>query len=70
MLRLKELRKEKGLKQKDLAALIGVKQSAMSDYENEKLLLDQHKIKKLVDALNTSADYLLGFTDKKPENNN
>ena len=47
MNRLKELRKQKGLKQKDLAGFIGVSQSTLSEWESEKYQIDNDNLFKL-----------------------
>lgn len=60
MNRLKELRKQKGLKQKDLAGLIGISQSTLSEWESEKYQIDNDNLFKLADYFNVSVDYLLG----------
>lgn len=60
MNRLKELRKQKGLKQKDLAGLIGVSQSTLSEWESEKYQIDNDNLFKLADYFGVSVDYLLG----------
>ena len=58
--RLRELRKQKNLTQKQLAELIGVKNSIISFYEVGDRFPSPEIIIKLSAALNTSTDYLLG----------
>ena len=60
MPRLSELRKQKGLKQGDLAAFLGVAQSTLSGWENGKFEIDDKNIIKLADFFGVSVDYLLG----------
>lgn len=60
MPRLSELRKQKGLKQGDLAALLGVAQSTLSGWENGKFEIDDKNKIKLADFFGVSVDYLLG----------
>lgn len=60
MPRLSELRKQKGLKQGDLAASLGVAQSTLSGWENGKFEIDDKNKIKLADFFGVSIDYLLG----------
>ena len=60
MPRLPELRKQKGLKQGDLAAFLGVAQSTLSGWENGKFEIDDKNKIKLADFFGVSVDYLLG----------
>ena len=67
MNRLKEIREDKDLYQKDLAKLLNVSQQQYSRCENEENELSYDGLKKLADFYNTSIDYLLYRTDiKKP----
>lgn len=59
--RLRELRKQKKLTQKQLAALIGVKNSIISFYEVGDRIPSPEIIIKLATVLHVSADYLLGI---------
>ena len=59
--KLRHLRKEKNLTQKQLAALIGVKNSVISFYEVGDRFPSPEVIRKLAIALHVSADYLLGI---------
>lgn len=59
--RLRELRKQKKLTQKQLASLIGVKNSIISFYEVGDRIPSPEIIIKLSSALCVSADYLLGL---------
>lgn len=63
MLKLKEIRIRKGLLQKDIARILGVKQVAASRYERETRKLDQDQIIKLSLALEVTPDELLGFKE-------
>ena len=58
--KIRQLRKEKNLTQKQLAALIGVKNSVISFYEVGDRLPSPEVIRKLAIALHVSTDYLLG----------
>ena len=64
MLRLREIRKESGISLKKLGEIIGVAESTMSLYENEKRQPDYETLKKLADYFNVTTDYLLGREDK------
>lgn len=59
--RLRQLRKQKNLTQKQLAALIRVKNSIISFYEVGDRIPSPEIIIKLATALNVSSDYLLGI---------
>lgn len=59
MNRIKFLREEKGLIQKDLAKLLGVSIPAINYYENEKRSMDTKTASILADFFNVSVDYLL-----------
>ena len=58
---LKEARLKSGLSQKDLSENIGVAKSTYSLYESGKREPNVDTIKKIVSALNVSADMLLGL---------
>lgn len=53
----------RGIKQKELASITGVTEATVSRYVNDKRTPDIAFIKKVVEALNVSADFLLGFTE-------
>lgn len=61
--RLKELRLERGLKLKDVAAAIGLSIRAVSNYEQGIREPSIDTIKKLCNFFQCSADYLLGLTE-------
>lgn len=58
--RLKVLRKEKRLTQKQLAAMIGVQHSVISFYEVGDRIPSVEVVIKLSSALHVTTDYLLG----------
>ena len=62
-LRLKELRIENGLKQKDVAEYLCVTQQAVAYYENSVSKPDPETLVKLADYFHVSVDYLLGRED-------
>lgn len=61
--RLKELRIEKDLLQKDLAEKIGITQQSISFYESGRREPDNELLIKFANFFNVSIDYLLGRTD-------
>lgn len=58
--RLKELRKEKGLRQKELAHHLGLSPARYNQYEKGKRQPDNITLINIAVALGTTADYLLG----------
>ena len=65
--RLKEIRGDKDLKQKEVAEVLGIKQQQYSEYEIGKRLIPINYLYKLAEYYNTSIDYLVGKTDiRKP----
>lgn len=64
MLRLKKLRKEKGVSQQTLAGILKVTQATISGWESEKFEVDNASLFRLADYFNVSVDYLLGRTDE------
>ena len=61
--RLKQLRIEKGVTQKEVAAAIGVTFSAYAHYEQGIREPSNQILISLCKYFNVSADYLLGLTD-------
>ncbi len=64
MLRIKDMREDKELKQKDVANFLNISQTNYSKYELGKINIPNHTLKKLALYFNTSTDYLLGLTDE------
>lgn len=62
-IRFKELRKEKGLTQADLAKVLNTNQSQYGKYENGKTNLSIENAKILADYFGVSIPYLLGLDD-------
>lgn len=58
---IKELRKEKGLTQSDLAKLLYTSQDTISLWELNKSLPDVKSLIELTKIFNVSADYILGI---------
>lgn len=65
MNRLKDLREDKDLLQKDIAEFLNVSQTNYSKYELEKINIPVETLKKLALFYNTSIDYILGLTNNK-----
>ena len=61
--RLRELRENKNLTQKQLAKILNTDQQAISRYEREQIDLSTNFIMKVCDYFGVTADYLLGRTD-------
>lgn len=65
---IRELRKEKGLSQQELAKLCGVHQTAVSQWEKGRTLPDRSSLQVLSKTLGISVDSLLG--EEKSEDKN
>lgn len=61
--RVAELRKEKKMRQKDLAAHLNTSVSTVSNYENSVNAIDIETLDKLADFFDVTTDYLIGRTD-------
>ncbi len=65
MNRLKEIREDSDLLQKDIAKILNVSQRGYSHYETEDTNIPIETLHKLADYYNTSIDYLLYRTDER-----
>lgn len=65
MNRIKELRLERGMTQKDLAARLGVVRTTLSNYENEVNQLDPETIRRICSIFDCTADYLIGMSARR-----
>jgi len=63
--RLRDLREDKDLKQKDLAQILQIHQTTYSDYELNRLNVPVSALHTLADFYEVSVDYLLGRTNVK-----
>ena len=63
IIRIKELRKRRGISQIKLAMDLNMGQNTISRYENEVREADYETLIKFADYFNVSIDYLLGRTD-------
>jgi len=62
-MRLKELRKKRGYTQVSMAAALGVNYGSYRNWEQGVNQPDNYDIEKIIDLLNTTADYLYGRTN-------
>ena len=62
--RLRDLRQDHDLAQKEVAAWLGIDQRVYSTYETGKREIPLHHIETLADRYRTSVDYILGRTDR------
>lgn len=60
---IRDLREDRDLSQKELAAILQVHQTTYSDYELGNLNVPVSALHKLADFYGVSVDYLLGRTD-------
>lgn len=65
MNRLRELREEKKLFQKDIAKILGMSQTGYNQYEIEKNGIPNDILHMLADFYNTSIDYILYRTKER-----
>ncbi len=63
--RLRELRKQRGLRQIDLAVALGVAQTTIANYERKLRFPDERMLGKLADFFSVNLDFLLGRSDVK-----
>ena len=63
--RLRDLREDRDLKQKDLAKVLQIHQTTYSDYELNRLNVPVTASHTLADFYDVSVDYLLGRTTVK-----
>lgn len=63
--RLKDLREDKELLQKDIATILGISQRGYSHYENGDNKIPNEILKRLAIFYDVSTDYILGLTNDK-----
>ena len=61
--RIRALREDKDIRQRELAAYLGISQTTYSDYETGELNIPIPALIKLAEYYDTSIDYLLELTD-------
>ncbi len=64
-MRLRDLREDKDLTQKEVADYLHVKQNTYCQYENGQRQIPIECLVALARFYNTSTDYILGLTDEK-----
>ena len=62
--RLKQLRKERNITQKDLADYLGIATNAYQRYEYDQRDMNIQSLTALADYFDVSVDYLIGRSDK------
>lgn len=68
-MRIKELREDNDLTQKEVAEYLRIKQNTYSQYETGQRQLPLNVLVELAKLYKTSTDYILGITqEKKPYN--
>lgn len=63
--RIRDLREDRDLTQKQVAQILGMSQTGYSKYETGENDIPTAVLMKLADFYQTTTDYLLGRTDKK-----
>lgn len=63
-MRLRDLREDADLTQKQLATLLNIRQNTYSQYENGQRQLPVEALIRLAEIFETSTDYILGLTDE------
>lgn len=64
MLRIRDMREDRDLLQKEVAEILNISQTNYSKYELGKVNIPTNTLKKLAILFNTSIDYLLGLTNE------
>lgn len=60
---LRDLREDRDIRQREIAAYLNVSQNTYSQYENGVIALTDQVLLKLADYYNVSVDYLMDRTD-------
>lgn len=63
MIRISEIRKEKGISQKDLAKILNISPGNLCEWEKERIEPSISSLNKLADFFGCSVDYLIGRED-------
>ena len=64
-LKIRELREDNNLTQKQIAKILNTTQQTYSRYESGEITIDIYSLIKLSDCYNTSIDYIVGLTNEK-----
>ena len=67
--RLKDLREDRDIYQKEIAKLLGISQQYYSEYESGKRTIPINHLITLAKYYGTSIDYIVGLTDDKKVSN-
>ncbi|MGN1420895.1 MAG: helix-turn-helix domain-containing protein [Eubacterium sp.] len=59
--RMRNIREDNDMTQKEIASLMSIKQQQYSEYESGKRLIPITYLKQFCEILNVSADYILGL---------
>ena len=65
MNRIKQLRVEANMNQKQLAQILGIAQNTLSQYETEKRNIDNSILLQISDYFHVTTDYVLGKSDSR-----
>lgn len=63
--RIRDLREDHDMLQKDIASLLGISQQYYSEYENGKRSIPIQHLITLAKYYNTSIDYIVGLSENK-----
>ena len=63
--RIRDLREDRDLTQRQVAEMLGMSQTGYSKYETEENDIPTHVLIKLADFYKTTTDYILGRSDHK-----
>ena len=63
--RIRDLREDRDLYQRDIALMLGISQQYYSEYENGNYTIPVEHLIKLANFYHTSIDYIVGLTDVK-----
>ncbi|MBQ6358921.1 MAG: helix-turn-helix domain-containing protein [Clostridia bacterium] len=64
--RIRALRLSKGLKQSDLAGILGIRQNTLSTWETGKYEPDNESLQNIADFFGVTVDYVIGRADTLP----
>lgn len=64
MLKIRDIREDKDLTQKQIGELLNCTQQTYARYESGEIIIDIYNLIKLAKFYNTSVDYLLDLTDE------
>lgn len=67
--RIRDLREDMDLRQKDVAFATGIDQKTLSNYETGKTNPDSYSLIKLADFFQVTIDYLVGYADSNIKTN-